>query len=339
MVELVQDDLLSGVTDNSLHLVVSNPPYVGSEDMATLASDVRGFEPVTALEAGPGGLDVIRRLLPEAARALRPGGSVLLEVGDKQAAAVEVLAREAGFVAVAAHKDLSGKDRIVQATLPGAYQLTTEGMDEATQTALAAALREGAVIGMPTDTVYGLAARWDSPAGVRGLFVAKGRAEEQIVAAVFASVDQVEAALLDLEPCAAQVMRALLPGPYTFIVKTEVPRTPLVGTADSLGVRVPDHAALLQLVASLGTPLALTSANLTGQKDAATVDEVDPLVLAHCSAVFVPPAGAGPPAAGVASTIVDLRPLTDGAAPTVLREGAVPAAEVLARIAGAREPI
>jgi release factor glutamine methyltransferase len=339
-VELVQADLLSGVPGGSLHLVVSNPPYVASGDVAALAPDVREFEPVTALEAGGDGLAVIRRLLPEAARALRPGGSVLLEVGDRQAAAVEELAREAGFSAVTTYKDLSGKDRIVEASLPGAFRLPTEGVDESTQTALACALREGAMIGVPTDTVYGLAARWDSAPGVRALFVAKGRAQEQIVAAVFASVQDVERSLPDLEPSAVKVMKALLPGPYTFVVKTEVPRAPLVGTADSLGVRVPDHPALLGIAASLGVPLAVTSANLTGEKDAATVDEVDPAVLAHCSAVFAPAAGAAaagvPPAVtGVASTVVDLRPLACGAEPVVLREGAVSAAKALERIAAA----
>jgi release factor glutamine methyltransferase len=337
-VELVQADLLSGVPDGSLHLVITNPPYVASGEMPTLAPDVRDFEPVAALEAGADGLDVIRRLLPEAARALRPGGSVLLEVGDKQATAVEDLARKAGFADVGVLRDLSGKDRIVQATLPGAFRLSTEDMDEARVAVLAGALKEGAIVGVPTDTVYGLAARWDSPAGVRALFAAKGRAEEQIVAAVFASVEHVEQTLSDLEPSAARVMKALLPGPYTFIVRTEVPRAPLVGTADSLGVRVPDHAELLGLVAALGVPLAATSANLSGEKDAGTVEDVEPAVLAHCSAVFGVGNGASgeaarhPAVTGVASTVVDLRPLADGVAPVVLREGTVPAAEVLKRI-------
>ncbi len=201
--------------------------------------------------------------------------------------------------------------------------------------ALGKALQEGAIIGVPTDTVYGLAARWDSAAGVRSLFAAKGRAEEQIVAAVFSSVDEAEQALPDLDSSAARVMRALLPGPYTFVVKTEVPRAPLVGTGDSLGVRVPDHPALLNLVAGLGAPLAVTSANLSGKEDAATVDDVDPVLLAHCSAVFAPPGGQSvgrDAVSGVASTVVDLRPLSEGVLPLVLREGAVSAAKALERI-------
>ncbi len=287
-VEFVRSDLLGGVPDNSLHLIVSNPPYVTSGEMAGLAPDVRDFEPVAALDAGEDGLCIIRRLLPEAARALRRGGSLLLEVGHMQAGLVEFLAKEAGFAMVGVHKDMSGKERIVEATLPGATKLSIATVDEDQKEALRRALQAGGVIGVPTDTVYGLAARWDSAAGVRGLFVAKGRAEEQIVAALFCSVPEIERCLPDLDPRAATVLRGLLPGPYTFVVSTTVPRAPLVGTDDSLGVRVPDHPELLELMASLDTPLAATSANLTGEADAATADDVDPAVLAHCSAVFVP---------------------------------------------------
>ena len=58
-VELSLADLLAGVSDSSLHLVVSNPPYVASDDMGTLEPDIRLYEPVAALEAGPDGLAVI----------------------------------------------------------------------------------------------------------------------------------------------------------------------------------------------------------------------------------------------------------------------------------------
>jgi release factor glutamine methyltransferase len=349
-VELLQADLLCGVPDSSLHLVVSNPPYVTSGDLTTLAPDVRLFEPASALDAGPDGLAVMRRLLPEASRALRPGGTVLLEVGEQQAAAVEALAREAGFASVSVHKDLSGKDRIVEATMPGAFSISIDEAAEPRLVPLARALEAGAIIGIPTDTVYGLAAHWGSAAGVRALFAAKGRSEEQPVAALFASVDHVKRALPDLEPSAAKVMEALLPGPYTFVVATQVTRAPLVGTADSLGVRVPAHPALLKVIESLGTPLAATSANATGESDAATLADADPMVLSHCSVVFVVPAawapgaspasqgaeeGAGEVAgvAGVASTVVDIRPLATGAAPVILREGTVPGLQVLERIA------
>ena len=154
------------------------------------------------------------------------------------------------------------------------------------------------------------------------------------MAVLFASVDAVKAALPDLDEAAARVLERLLPGPYTFVVATEVPRPELVGTPDSLGVRVPHQADLLRLLAAVDVPVAATSANITGLPAPATAGEVDPLVLAHCSAAVVP--GADSPAvAGVASTVVDLRPLGQGATPVVLREGAVAGDEVLRLISAA----
>lgn len=330
LVELAEADLLSGVRDGSLHLVVSNPPYVTSAEMTGLAPDVRLFEPAAALDAGADGMEVIRRLLPEAARALRPGGSVLLEVGHEQAGVVEALARDSGFALVGVHQDLSGKDRMVEATLPGAVVIQGEDLDEHRLAALRGALEAGAVIGVPTDTVYGLAARWDSAVGVRAIFAAKGRPAEQTLAVVFATVEDAKSLLPDLDAAASKVLEALLPGPYTFVVGTCGPRVLGVGTADSLGVRVPDHGTLLKVVAALGTPLATTSANKTGEKDPARAEEVDSSLLAHCSVALT---AADEDSAGIASTVVDLRPLSEGAAPVVLREGAVPGTQVLERIA------
>jgi release factor glutamine methyltransferase len=332
-VMLRNGDLLAGIADDALALVVSNPPYVRSGDRAALAPDVRLFEPVAALDGGLDGLDAYRRLIPDAARALRPGGTLLLEIGHDQAAAVSDLARASGFALVAAHKDLSRKDRMVEATLPGAPALSAEGLGQAGARALRAALDAGAVIGVPTDTVYGIAARWDLAAGVRRLFAAKRRAPEQPVAVLFASVDSVTQALPDLDPLAARVLACLLPGPYTFVVGTSVPRPEKVGTPDSLGIRIPDQPDLLCLLATIDVPLAATSANLSGLPDPATAGRVDPLVLAHCSLAVVPAPGSAP-VAGIASTVVDLRPLAEGGQPVVLREGVVSRDEMLNRIGG-----
>ena len=342
LVELRQADLLSGVAKRSLRLVISNPPYVASGDINALAPDIRLHEPALALDAGCDGLAVFRRLLPQAARVLKPGGSILLEVGDGQAAAVADLAGEAGFCLVAVHTDLSQKERIVGAALPGAATSDLGGLNTTQMAALAAALEAGAVVGIPTDTVYGLGARWDSPAGVQRLMAAKRRGVERPVAVLFSSVRAVKQALPDLDAPSATVLDALLPGPFTFVVATSVSRPPLVGTADSLGVRVPDLPALLDLLASLGTALAATSANLTGQEDALTLADVDPTLLAHCALVFASPDAGSRAASGPgnglsggsvsASTVVDLRPLSGGGAPVIIRAGAVGGRQILERI-------
>lgn len=330
MVEFRQGDLLEGIAKGSLRLVVTNPPYVASGDIAGLEPDVRCYEPLGALEAGPEGLDVFQRLLPEAARVLMPGGTLVTEVGDGQAAAVAGLATAAGFALVVTHRDLSGKDRIVEATLPGTDVMEMASLDQDRLDALASALQAGAIVGLPTDTVYGLAAAWHSREGVRRLFEAKGRGETQPVAVVFSSVRAVHTLLQDVGAAALTVMEALLPGPYTFVVTTRVPRPALVGTEDSLGVRVPDHPALLALLERLDVAVAATSANRTGLPAPATLGDVDPGVLGACSVALASRDGAT--VGGIASTVVDLRPLDEGKAPKVLREGAASARDVLARI-------
>lgn len=92
-------------------LVLANPPYV--ESGADLAASVREHEPAGALFAGADGLDDYRRLLPALPGLLAPGGAALVEIGASQAAAVGALAEASGF-AVRLHRDLGGRDRILE---------------------------------------------------------------------------------------------------------------------------------------------------------------------------------------------------------------------------------
>lgn len=109
-----ETDLLAGV-DGPLDLIVSNPPYVPARDRESLSSDVRDFEPAQALFAGADGLDVIRRLIPQAISRLRPGGALIMEVGEGQSPAVTTLLEQAGAASVDWHVDLQGIARIVAA--------------------------------------------------------------------------------------------------------------------------------------------------------------------------------------------------------------------------------
>jgi release factor glutamine methyltransferase len=95
-------------------LVVANPPYVPEADRESLAPEVRDHEPPGALFAGPDGLDVIRRLVPSAAAALRPGGSLVIEIGYGQADAVARMFQATGrFSEIRLAKDLQSIPRIV----------------------------------------------------------------------------------------------------------------------------------------------------------------------------------------------------------------------------------
>jgi release factor glutamine methyltransferase len=115
-VELRLGDAFAPVAGERFHVVASNPPYVGTDERGTLDAEVRDWEPALALFAGPGGLDVIRRLVGGAPDVLHPGGLLALEIGAGQAGAVAELVRAAGaFREPRLRRDLAGRDRIVLA--------------------------------------------------------------------------------------------------------------------------------------------------------------------------------------------------------------------------------
>lgn len=112
-VRFTRADLLDGIPAASADVVVSNPPYIESGEIPALAREIREFEPRSALDGGADGLDLVRRLVRQAARVVRPGGSLLLETGETQGARVAELYGAAGFVGVEVKRDLAGHDRFV----------------------------------------------------------------------------------------------------------------------------------------------------------------------------------------------------------------------------------
>lgn len=94
-------------------LILCNPPYV--EEGAALDRQVAGFEPATALFAGPEGLDDYRILIPQLRKLMNPGAAAILEIGANQAAAVSALAAASGF-SVELRRDLAGRDRALVLT-------------------------------------------------------------------------------------------------------------------------------------------------------------------------------------------------------------------------------
>jgi release factor glutamine methyltransferase len=99
--------------------VVSNPPYLPTAVIPSLAPEVRRHDPLLALDGGPDGLDVTRRLVDAAPPRLAPGGCLVLETaGGAQAQAVAALMRARGFVRVATRPDLAGVERFVAGGMP-----------------------------------------------------------------------------------------------------------------------------------------------------------------------------------------------------------------------------
>lgn len=113
-VGLVACDLVSAFAPCSLDLVVANPPYVAEDEVAALPREVREHEPRMALLAGPDGLDVYRRLIPEARRVLRPGGWLVVELGWKALEPVRAMLGE-GWENCREWPDLAGRPRVLAA--------------------------------------------------------------------------------------------------------------------------------------------------------------------------------------------------------------------------------
>jgi len=94
-------------------LVVSNPPYIPTEDIATLAREVRDYDPLLALDGGADGLDAYRGLAPHVVRLLAPDGRFVFEHGEGQSADLEKVLRSAGLEPLSSRDDLGGVERVV----------------------------------------------------------------------------------------------------------------------------------------------------------------------------------------------------------------------------------
>jgi release factor glutamine methyltransferase len=108
-------DKVTGAYD----LIVSNPPYIATEEMPQLAPEVRDWEPHQALTPGGDGLDAYRAIARGAPARLMPGGRLLVEIGPTQGVAVSALLRAAGLEDIRVLPDMDGRDRVVVARKPG----------------------------------------------------------------------------------------------------------------------------------------------------------------------------------------------------------------------------
>lgn len=119
-VEMLLGSLLEPVRGRRFDLIVSNPPYIPGADIARLEPEVRDGDPRLALDGGPDGLDIYRRLVPGALEHLNPGGWLLVEVGAGQAARVAELFRmNDGYGEVMVAHDPGGIERVVGAARKG----------------------------------------------------------------------------------------------------------------------------------------------------------------------------------------------------------------------------
>jgi len=183
----------------------------------------------------------------------------------------------------------------------------------------AAALADGAVVAVPTDTVYGLAVDPAQPEAVARLFALKGRPDDVPLPVLVAGPEQVDQVAGTLGPAAAALASRFWPGPLTLVVPRRPGFTADLGgppaARQSVGVRWPGHPVMVALCEILG-PLAVTSANLHGAPPATTAAEVGAAFAGSDQPELVLDGGR---CAGTPSTVVECR----GPASRCLREGAL----------------
>ena len=116
-IEFIEQDLLEGASDAKFDIVVSNPPYVTSEEYEALSRNVREYEPQLALESGPTGMECYQRLVPQAAARLNDGGWLVLETSPMLMEQLKTLVSDTGFGEIATVADLAGHQRILTARI------------------------------------------------------------------------------------------------------------------------------------------------------------------------------------------------------------------------------
>ncbi len=192
-------------------------------------------------------------------------------------------------------------------------------------------LRAGELVGMPTETVYGLGADALNPAAVRKIFAAKGRPADHPLIVHLPDAEQLPRWAASIPKEAIALARAFWPGPLTLILKRDahVPDE-VTGGQDTVGLRVPAHPVALALLKVFDSGIAAPSANRFGRISPTTAHHVGEELGASVALVL----DGGACEVGIESTILDLSRL-DTTGPTILRPGAI-TAEDIARVIGRR---
>ena len=182
------------------------------------------------------------------------------------------------------------------------------------------ALQGGGLVAFPTDTVYGLGALVQIPESIQALYTAKGRQAAKAIPLLLSSPEELGRVALAVSPMARRLAERFWPGPLTLVVPKHPSLPKYLGQPAELssqatvGVRMPDHAVALALLRVTG-PLAVTSANRSGEASATTAREVVEQLGGRIGLVL----DGGQTPGGVSSTVVDC----SSQDPVILRQGPI----------------
>lgn len=186
-------------------------------------------------------------------------------------------------------------------------------------------LRSGGLVAFPTDTVYGVGALAFVGSAVESLYAAKGRSTEKAIPVLIGDPQDITRVAGEVPELAIKLAERFWPGPLTLVVPKHPALPGAVSATGTVGVREPDHPVARALLKRSG-PLAVTSANLSGESSPTTAAEV----LAQLGGRIALILDGGPTPGGVPSTVVDCV----GSEPRILREGALSKEKILTFLSG-----
>ncbi len=204
------------------------------------------------------------------------------------------------------------KTKLVSAAAPGA-------IDQAVT-----ALRQGELVAFPTDTVYGVGALVFYETAVLAIYEAKGRPEEKAIPVLLGDATDIDKVAEFMPDKARRLAERFWPGPLTLVVKKRRTVPAAVSAMDTVGLRVPDHPVARELLRASG-PMAVTSANMSGEPSPCTADEV----LGQLSGRIAMILDGGRTPGGIPSTVVDCTKDEF----VILREGPIKLEEIRAAAA------
>lgn len=175
-------------------------------------------------------------------------------------------------------------------------------------------LKRGGLVAFPTDTVYGVGALVYDAVAVESIYAAKDRPVEKAIPVLIWGPEDLDKVAADVPPIAAKLAARFWPGPLTLVVPKHPNLPDVVSAVPTVGVRVPDHPVARALLHAAG-PMAVTSANLSGEASPKTVQEVSLQLNGRIPLIL----DGGETPGGVPSTVVNCV----GTEPVILREGPV----------------
>lgn len=163
-------------------------------------------------------------------------------------------------------------------------------------------LKNGGIVLLPTDTVFGLCCRIDDAKALERLFAIKKRDVSQAVPILVSSTDMVKEYVLPFNEKVEQLMEQYWPGGLTIVLpcKKEKVSALVRGDGDSLGVRIPDFLSVYQIIETLGVPIVGTSANFHGNPSVTKWKDLDPQLVKLCDYTLEEDS-----LGGVSSTVID----------------------------------